>query len=186
MEWIEGATRFLIRILTLLWDKRKPSDAIKDAIKIRIIAEDLISSDLSIDYFFLVMVHNGGRRIIPHGFKYWSIVDGSYNKFLMKNFEFSNYQNTNIDFEFAQFVAQVYEKKTMDVQTDHIPAGVLKTNYDFENVKFTRVFYLKQDRRALWYLAVGTTADNEKFSTNRHRHEIGVAVNQVKNIINKY
>src|SRR5690349_15845245 len=182
MPWDIVAER-LLDFIKVLFNRKKPSDAIKDSIKIRILAEELVYSGLSIDCFFIVMAHNGNSKMKPHGFKYWSIIDGSYDELTMGKFKYTSYQNTIMDLEFAQLVNKIYEMKEVSLVTKYMPEGNLKTSYDYEELEYLKFFYLKQDRRAMWFIMVGTTAENESLESNQQKRNIFIAVNNVKNML---
>lgn len=185
MGW-DTVAESLLDFLRVVFSRKKPSDAIRDSIKIRILAEELVFSGLSIDCFFIVMAHNGAHKMKPHGFKYWSIIDGSYDELTMGKFRYVNYQNTIIDLEFAQLVDRVYEKKEVFIGVDEMPEGNLKNSYEYEGLEYIKFFYLKQDKRALWFIMVGTAAPAETLDTVLHKRQIFLAVNKVKNIIRGY
>lgn len=187
MEWIEAVGRFFVAVVKGLLPARRPSYAIKDKIKIRIIAEELVSTDLSIDFFLLVMVHNGKGRLLPHGFIKRSIVGGAVNHEMMPRFAFASYQDILLDFEFTQLIDRVYTEKEVEMYVGELhKGGNLRTDYEYERVKYSKFFFLSQDKMAMYFIVLGTTADNENLISNRHKHLIGIAVNEVKNIINKY
>jgi hypothetical protein len=178
-----------VRVLDLfkvLLFKRKPSDVFKDSVQINQIAGEMVSSDLSIDCFFLIMAHNGGFKLLPHGFKYWSIIDGRVQEWIMKNFKLSNYRNIVASLEYLHLFASIVEQKKYDVNIKNLRDGDMKTHMNFEKVKHYRFFLLKKSKNAIWVAAVGTNADNEKLDSVQHNHVLGIAVNKVQNIIKRY
>jgi len=57
MAWdIVGLAKAAIDILKIWLSRKKPSDAMIDAINIRLLAEDIVDSGLSIDCFFIVIL----------------------------------------------------------------------------------------------------------------------------------
>lgn len=185
MAW-DIALEKLLDFLKLVFTRKKPSDAIRDSIRVRELAKELVYSGNSIDCFFIVMAHNGNRRMMPHGFKYWSIIDGSYDELTLPKFNYMNYQNMIMDLEYAQLVARIYEKKEVDIKSSSLPPGNLKLSYEYEDLQYVKYFYLKQDRRALWFVMVGTAAQNEALESVYARRRIFIAINKVKNIIRGY
>src|SRR5688572_8196536 len=185
MGWDTVAER-LMDLLKVLFSRKHPSDAIKDSIKIRIQGRELVYSGLSVDCFFIVMVHNGGGRMKPHTFKFWSIIDGSYDDVTMAKFKYESYQNTIMDLEFAQLAARIHEKKEVAISTRELPDGNLRTCFEYEGLEYLRLFYLKQDRNAMWFIMVGTTAEDEPMENVYQRRKVFLAVNNVKNIIRGY
>jgi hypothetical protein len=176
----------LVDLLKIVFVRKKPSDAIKDSIKIRIQANELVYSGLSIDCFFIVMVHNSGGKLKPHNFKFWSIIDGFFDEVTLPKFKYDNYQNTNMDLEFAQLAARIYEKKEVSIRTSELPVDNLRTSYEYEGLEYIRFYYLKQDRNAMWFIMVGTAAEDESLESVHQRRKIFLAVNNVKNIIRGY
>lgn len=186
MAWEIAVVSKFLDLLKVLFTRKKPSDAIKDSIKIRILARELVYSGLSIDCFFIVMVHNGGSRLRPHTFKFWSIIDGEYDEVTMPKFKYSEYQNTNVDLEFNHLADSIYEKKEVAIRVDEMPQGKLRTCYEYEGFEFLRYYYLKQDKNAMWFIMVGTAAEDEPMDSVHQRRKIFLAVNNVKNIIRGY
>src|SRR5215813_2381755 len=90
----------LREIIVGLLKKRQVGKIFIDAVKIREIGREIVMNrSLNVDFFFLLMAHNGNHKLIPHGFKYRSIVDGFFFPEWMPNFKFENYRNLIIEFE---------------------------------------------------------------------------------------
>jgi hypothetical protein len=184
---IAGAVKSFFDFLKIVFSKRKnPSDAIIDRINIRLIGRDLIKGKNAIDCFFLIMVHNGGGKIRPDNFIYWSIIDGEYNDVLMKGFDHEKYILVNTESEFLLLARRVFENKGVGLVVDQMEKSKLKTAFQYERLKYIRFFYIKQDKRAQWFVMVGTTAEKETLDSIDAEAEIFSAVNSVKNIIKDY
>jgi len=67
-----------------------------------------------------------------------------------------------------------------------MPQGNLRTSYEYEGLEYIRYYFLKQDRNAMWFILVGTTAPDEPMDNVYQRRKIFLAVNNVKNIIRGY
>lgn len=184
IEW--KVAEKVLDLFKILFTRRKASDVLKDAVAIRKVAGDIVSTDLSIDCFLLVMVHNGTGKLIPHGFKYWTILDGDYNDFLMSRFKMENYRNVIMDLDYANLFLKVKENKVYDTRPENMPAGLMRTNYTFEKLRFARWYFIKETRNAMWFILAGTTAPNESFDSELQQHRLNVDVNAIKNIIKKY
>lgn len=176
----------LMDLLKLIFKRKQPSDAIIDSINIRVLAEELIKKGLGVDCFFLVMVHNHGGKVRPDNFMFWSVIDGAYDKNLMNGFEFKNYQLVNTELDFLQLAKRIYEKKEIEIRVNEMEPGSLRTSFEYEKLKYLRCFYLKQDKRGLWFIMVGTTAQDELLAQIEQKGKIFIAVNNVKNIIRGY
>lgn len=183
----------IVAIGKWVWDivkvwlsKKKPSDAMIDAINIRLLADELITSGISVDCFFIVMVHNHGGKLRPDNFMFWSIIDGSFDEVLMPDFKYKNFQLINTDIDFLQLARRIYEQKGVAVTVDQLNKGQLKTSYEYLGLKYLRFFYLKQDKRAMWFIMVGTVSANETLDHVTQEGKIFIAVNAVKNIIRGY
>ena len=184
---IVGAVKSFFDFLKIALSKRKnPSDAIIDRINIRLIGRDLVKSRHAVDCFFLVMVHNGGGKLRPDNFIYWSIIDGWYNEDLMQGFDHEKYLLVYTESEFLILARRIYENKGVGVVVDQMEKSKLKTSFQYERLKYIRFFFIKQDKRAQWFLMVGTTAPNETLDSIDAEAEIFSSVNSVKNIIKDY
>lgn len=183
MGWEVAAIEKLFDLIKYLFGRRRFSDAIKGGIIIHGICEELIKSHLSIDCFLLVMAYNGEGK---HGFKKWSIIDGSHNVELMPNFHYGNYVDVIMDFDHLQLHQRIIEKKRFGMGRAEIEGDTLGRSYDFERVKYTRFFLIKETRTRMYYVVAGTTAYNEDLGSTEHLTRMGVAVNKIKNIVDKY
>lgn len=168
--------------------KRKVEpDAFDDSLSISDIANGVIHSDLSIDFLFVIMIHNGGKKLRPHDFKYRSIVGGSYNHFTFKRFDWKNHKKVMIDFEYEMLIRKVKKFDVVDVSNNaFMDGGQMKTAIDFEGIKFKRYFYLHGDGECEWMAVAGTTASNEILNTINQKQALNVAINKIKNILLKY
>jgi len=176
----------LIDILKIWLARKKPSDAMIDAINIRLLAEDMVESGLSVDCFFIVMIHNHGGRVKPHNFIFWSIIDGYYNELTMPKFKYKNHRLINMEIDFLQLSTRIHEQKGVAVTVDKMDKGSLRTSFEYENLKYLRFLYLKQNKNAMWFLMVGTTAEEESLDSVEHEGKIFIAFNSIKNIIRGY
>lgn len=188
MAWdIGGITKGLLDLLKILFARRKkPSDALIDGVNIRLISKGLVKGRHAVDCFFIVLVHNHGGKLRPDNFMFWSIIDGWYNEDLMKGFELENYQLVNPDTEFLLLARRIYEKKGVGVVVDQMEKSNLKTSFQYERLKYIRFFYLKQDKRGIWFIMAGTMAENEYLDSIDAEGEIFIAINSIKNIIRDY
>lgn len=185
MGWDTVAGK-VIDFLKVIFTRKQTSDAIRDAKKIRDQALELIRSNLNIDCFFIIMVHNGGGRFRPHGFKYWSIIDGECDTKVMPRYDNESYQLINADNEFLQFALNLYEQRVVSVRVDEMPKGNLRTSYEYEGLEFIKFYFLKQDKFGLWFIMVGTTAPDESLDDPEQAGKIFFAINNIKNLIRKY
>lgn len=188
MAWDMVATGFLdlLKIVFSRKKKKQTSDAMIDAINVRLLAKDLIESGTGVDCFFIVMVHDSGGKVRPDSFIFWSIIDGDYNEVLMPRFSLKRYRLINMETEFLLMAKRIYEKKGVAVRVDQMEKSSLRTSFEYERLKYLRFFYLKQDTRGMWFIMVGTTAENESLDSIDSEGKIFIAVNSVKNIIREY
>jgi hypothetical protein len=189
MAWdLVGLAKGAIDLLKIWLSRKKPSDAMIDAINIRLLAEGVVDSknSLSVDCFFIVMIHNHGGPVRPHNFMFWSIIDGYYNELTMPKFKYKNHRLINMEIDFLQLATRIYEKKGVAVEVDKMEKGSLRTSLEYESLKYIRFLYLKQNKRAMWFIMVGTTAPNETLASIDAEGEIFIAFNSIKNIIRGY
>lgn len=169
--------------------KRRASASryLRDAGKINAIADDLIRTDLNLDFCFLAMAHNNGaRQRQGPRYKYRSIIGGAYRWEWLSNFKYSNYQFVPIDIDMDALLQNIREKKQYDVEQSKIGSARLRATYAFEKVHFTRFFFLKENRDEMFYLVVGTTLEGERFESHQHHQALMVAVDKIRKIIGDY
>lgn len=184
-DWASLGKSILDLIPLFLRKKKKTSDVLKDSVLIRIISESVIETGV-VDCFFLMMAHNGGKKLIPHGFKYRSVVGGDYTEWLMPNFEMNDYRNVPLDREYEQLLITIYEKKMHDVLVERMDSTPLSISYRFERLKYVRFYFVEDNEHGMWYIMAGTTQIGEEMDDITHRHILQVAVNKIKNIIKRY
>lgn len=153
------------------------------------VCEEIIDSDLSVDCFLIMLAHNGGTKLNPVAKKYYSVVGGDYNDFLMRNFEFTHYKNLPVNFEYNELLSSIYEDRRKNngiaLQTMTAPDS-LRIKYIYENLKFVKYYFLHYSDAGMWYVKVGTTQDGEDMADPRHRARIFFAVTEIQNILKKY
>lgn len=186
MAWSVVAEKIL-DFLKIVFSRKKPSDAMIDAINIRILSKDLVQGKgLSIDCLFIVMIHNHGGPVRPHNFLFWSVIDGYHNELTLPNFAYENHRLVNMETDYLQLATRIHEQKGVAVTVDKMDKGKLRTSLEYEGIKYARFFYLKQDKRAMWFIMVGTTAEAETLDDVEHEGKIFIAVNSIKNITRGY
>lgn len=153
------------------------------------ICEDIIDSDLSVDCFLIMLAHNGGTKLNPVAKKYYSVVGGDYNEFLMKNFEFTHYKNLPVNYEYNELLSSIYEDRRKNngvLMATATAPDTLKIKYIYENLKFVKYHFLHYSDAGMWYLKVGTTQENEQMMDAHHRARIYFALTEIQNILKKY
>lgn len=176
----------LIKVWLIGKKKKQTSDSIIDQINIRLLSKALVKRPISVDCFFIVMIHNGGGPVRPDGFVFWSIIDGAHNEIMMPMFDQKNYLLVNMEMEFLLLAKRIYEQKGVGIRVDQMEKSSLRTSFEYERLKYIRFLYLKQDKRGMWFLMVGTTASDESLGSVQAEGEIFIAFNSVKNIIRDY
>lgn len=158
-----------------------------DSITIHDIAENVVKGGNNcVDCCFLMMVHNGGKRLIPHGFKYRSIVGGDHDEMLMPNFVPEDYKYLELDYEYELLVGRMYREKEVLVDVASMGDSKLSVKLRFEGIRQAKYFFLKQSRDAIWFIICGTIQSGQDFSNVTDKHEIDIAINKIKKIIKKY
>lgn len=185
-KWIVIGVKILWDYVKVLLNKVKASDRLYESREIREIAKTIVNKGLSIDCFLLMQVHNGSGRLLPHSFKYWSVIEGYHNDLTMPRFRIENYRKIVIDPDYLNLFLKIYEKKEYFVDYSHIPPGTMQTHWEFENVRFARFFFVKQTSSSMWFIVACTSDYNQTMNTTKHRFELIQAVNRIKNIIRKY
>lgn len=165
--------------------KQTTSEVIRGSTSIRIISERMVNSGL-VDCFFIIMVHNGGKKILPHGFKYWSIVGGEFNEILMKRFNILDYRNVIIDKDFEGLVDQVERKKMVECDVSTMDPSELYRRFRYEGLKYVKYFFLKDREYGMWFIMAGTVQPDELMDSIDHEYQLSLSVNKIQNIIKDY
>jgi hypothetical protein len=189
-SWITGTAlgKFFDWMNTREKNKGKPkaSDKIRDIMQIELILKTLVESDMSIDCCLLMMMHNGGRKLMPHGFKYRSVIEGEYNEMQMKNFKKGDYQYLPLDTEYKEIILKIKEYGVYSSDVETMPESPLKSKFIYEKLQFVQYRFLHENEDELWYLLVGTTDRNERFDSHSQKHRILIETSKIKRIIQKY
>lgn len=168
--------------------KAKVTDVPSDFITIRELSKDTVKDgSLATDMMFIVMIHNGGKKLMPHGFKYRSIVGGYHEEWSMPKFKPQDYKYLELDFDYIVLVDRIFKTKEVGLSSEELPKdSKLAENLQFEGVKYARYFYLNSNSDAIWLLVAGTVSPNEELNSNTHKHKYHIVVNKIKQIIKKY
>lgn len=159
----------------------------KDFGKVTDIAKELVDNGyLSIDCFFLMISHNGIKKINPHVFKFRTIGPGYYREWLMPNLQPTDYRNVEMDQEYHDLLSRINVEKEWHIEVDKMLEGRLKTEMDHLGLRFVSFHYIEFNDDLKYYVMVGTTQYGEFFSSAHHNYQIGRAVNKVKYIVQKY
>lgn len=165
----------------------KAVDALKGSAEIRRIAKDIVDDPkLAVDCFFIQMAHNGGRPIMPHNFKYRSIVGGYFDPVILPEFDPDRYKYLELDYEYELLLINIVERRNWYFTPDELSGSKLNVKLRSEGLKFVRYYCLKNTRRGIWYIMIGTTHPEEKLNDDRHSHTFNLAAGRIKQIIKKY
>lgn len=180
VKWAEALATFI----KVLFAGKKFSKSLGDNILIRDICKQVvISGEMSVDCMLLVMAENGKGK---HLYKKWSIIEGYHNDFTMPNFDLRNYRDIIMDFDHMQLMQRICEQQTFGMAAAEIKGESLRTAYDFESIRYTRFFLIKESKHYMYYLVAGTTAYNEKLNTQYQATRMRFAINKIINIVSKY
>lgn len=194
MAWYDGIgiIEKTLDLFILIFNKtkRKPSNVFNDSNTVESIADAIVNnSGLSVDCFFLVLAHNGGKKLNPLNLKYRTIMGGRHREWLMRNFDIRNYKNLLLDYDYNELLSNIYEDRRknngVDVSIEDTKDS-MKQNLSFENIKFAKFFFLNYSNDGMWYLMVGTTQAKERLDDIQHKQKLLFAVNKIKNIIKRY
>lgn len=168
-------------------NKISVEQALRDSITMKHIARDICKNGNNfIDCFFIMMIHNGGSKVLPHGFIYRSIIGGYHEDWSMPHFVAENYKYLELDYEYELLMGQLFKNKEVALDSEAMEESKLKTKLKFEKLKFVRYHFLKSNKRGLWYAMTGTTQPGQRLDTVEDMHETNIALNKIKNIIKKY
>lgn len=183
----DGLFKNLMEALGGVFKKKKAQDAVIESILIRNISKGIVQNGaLAVDCFLVMMVHNGGKKLMPHSFKYRSIVNGYHNSMQLSRFAPEEYRFLELDAEYELLIYNLCKKKEIDIVVSTLGDSKLSVKLKFEGLQFARFFYLYDNADSIWYAIAGTTSYNEYFDTITHKHEFTIALNKIKNMIKKY
>jgi hypothetical protein len=130
--------------------------------------------------------HNGqvGKRLMPSGFKYISMLDGDQRK----PFEDLRtvYQNIPQDNAYIRLMGELCAKQELFLETATMEEGLLKDLYTKEGVVRSRMFFLAANTEEVWFITIATSQHSEHFDTASHKSALFLGVARIRAIVKPY
>lgn len=191
MGYGSEAADFFVKILRYLTGRKRKvlfQDVLKDSVRVHEICSSLVfdKRELQIDFAFLMMAHNSGSKVVPHGLLYHSIVGGAYIKEWLPNFDIKNYQNNFIGIGYRHALEKMCTNEFYEITTRNNTDPDFSIRFRYEKIAVERFYYLHEDEYCLWYFLMGTTLEDFKMDTPEHNQKMFFTINEIKRIIKKY
>lgn len=150
--------------------------------------EDVIKNTAA-DRFLILMGHDSGNIPNPkHPYfakAMWQKVknegDDDDTTNLLRKFD-----SIRVDFAYINMIIEIMTKGCMKINVETMPNCFLKMMYQSENIKYSEVYFLAQEKgNKIYYCSVATTKPGEKFTNHQERAKIELAINHIRQIFAK-
>lgn len=183
-DFFEG---ILTAILKFFYNK-KTGDAFSDQVEIIYAIDRIIHSEsyqhLNIQRAVIIKSHNDGEDIMPLSYKYMSVIYEDYRRpFRMIR---DKYRGIAVDNEYVIMISEIYKKKMITIETEDMPAGMVKDIFMAEGIKYAQMFFLKHTKKGFWYISISTAVKGEHFETAVHRNELYIVVSKIRKLLKQY
>lgn len=188
MSWKETAVnRFFDWLISAIGKKKKYSP-LEGEIEIRDIARQIVKEHSGVDFFFIVMAYNNGKKSKEYRYSKWSVVGGYYERWIMPMFLYADYESVPMDYEYDELIKRILKLNEFGWHTPFVDGPNMKSSYEINGVKYCKFFFIRETEKkdALWFLAVGTTQDGEDFESPYHKTILRNAKNKVENIVYQF
>ena len=145
------------------YNSTKSKKAMEDIAKIYDCMQDIIDNT-PINRVLVLATHNDGSEIKPGTKLFTSVL---YEK-LNGNFKSvkGEYQNIPLDAEYLNMLVELLNKERVVMHVPTAKDGLLKSIYEKEGVKYSKVIYLADSKRKkIWYLSCATDCDIQELNT---------------------
>ena len=141
------------------------------------IIDDIIKHT-AVNRFVLFHTHNGNGQ--PNYFKPYKVSYLQYNA--LNPSIINKYQNIEVDKDYTKMLIEIQENEGHYVKrvVKDMDAGLLKTIYLKEAIKYSEVYFICATNTGIIYTSVATTDDVGNFDLDKF--EISLAISRLKNI----
>lgn len=93
------------------------------------------------------------------------------------------YDSVRVDFAYIEMMVKILTDGFVKIKVDEMPNCFLKTVYQGEGVKYSEVYFIKQEQsHKIYYCSIATNKDNEYFDDKFSRSKIDLAINHLRQI----
>lgn len=93
------------------------------------------------------------------------------------------YDDVKVDGAYVAMVVELITKGFVKLVVEEMPDSFLKRVYLAEGIKYSELYFLKQEKSSnIYYCYIATEQENERFEASKYRYEIEIAVNHIRNI----
>lgn len=130
--------------------------------------------------FLILKTENGGGRPIVGRAIYASVIYEDYNS-PFKSVR-NEYQRLLVDQEYIQMLIEAQSQGVSSLVVKQMPdKSILKRIYTQEQVKYSEIFYLHQNKKEYWYCSIATNEDVDHYNGSDGLR-IELAVNNIREI----
>lgn len=156
MSWTTAVTE-VFKFLNNVFSRfvNSPEDQIRKVVEIYDIMHEIIDKT-SVQRILILKAHNGGGIIKPTGELYVTALYEDY----IHPFSSSkgNYVKYPVDKDYARMLLEIIQSGRVELVTSQMADGLLKGIYVTEGVSNSKLFYLRQDKKSIYYISVSSSS----------------------------
>lgn len=181
-------TKILSIIFFFVKRRKKAGDAFVAAAKIASLMRNIVMEEsyehLDIERCLILRAHNSGEDLTPLSYMFTSVMMEA----MKEPFDsvFDQYQKIAIDTEYRKLVADIYVNKMVTMETSSMPDCRLKNFYISEGVVRSKCFFIKHNKKELWFMSFATSKDNNSLGTPEHTALFDISVSRVRELLKKF
>lgn len=179
----ELLTEFIKLISQVISLFQKSGSAIKKTAQLYDAMHVVLNEESKVGSIMIMCTHNSGKNIRTYAPTYISCLHEDYIA-PFKSVK-SNYQKLNLDKPYWDFISKLIDDKETIIKADELPEGsLLKTIYEAEDVKQSRIFYLKETRKYFFFITFRTRDADKDLKEPETDLQMRIAVSRIKQLLN--
>lgn len=134
------------------------------------------------DRFLILVGHNSGNIPNPMHPYYSKVIWQKTKDETCDNHEslIRRFDSVKVDGNYVSMIIEMLTKGSVKLRVSEMPDSFLKRAYLAEGIKYSEVYFLKQEKTdKIYYCSIATIQDNEYFDKAEHRTTIELAVNHI-------
>ena len=93
------------------------------------------------------------------------------------------FDDVKVDGTYVSMIIQMIIEGCVKIKVSEMPDSFLKRAYIAEGIKYSEVYFLKQEKTdSIYYCSIATVEEDEYFNNPQHRTTIEIAINHIANI----
>lgn len=155
----------------------KPSRQIAKVINIYDALHRVVENT-NVQRVLIMKAHNGGGLIRPDTPLYVTVLYEDYTHPLTSIK--ADYQKIEVDEPYVRLLMDLILQKNVSLDVGVLKPSILKISYDSQAIKYAEMYYIRQNRRNLYFCSIVTTEEAEVFLDSKQRAEILLLLNTLK------